>query len=293
MYTIGSDQDFAVQMAASLQQLPYRSAFYMTSPFLISNLKTSTTSSSHLTQNHHFGKRVRKNDKYSSKKHVNKYHKDSSTKQLSNSTNRPAKKSFDIESLLEQHSVTVYNDRRFNTSISGNDTLDNSVDDDSESVATSPFRSPISSYAIYNQLKSLQEQDIASSENLCNRKTSPLTTPRQNGTRPKRIRTIFTPEQLERLEAEFEKQQYMVGNERYYLATTLNLSEAQVKVWFQNRRIKWRRQSLEEHQHRLTSLSIGSTSKQHDDSKYDENHTEENDIDIDESTNNENQLGNI
>lgn len=30
----------------------------------------------------------------------------------------------------------------------------------------------------------------------------------------KRVRTIFTPEQLERLEAEFERQQYMVGTER-------------------------------------------------------------------------------
>jgi hypothetical protein len=34
--------------------------------------------------------------------------------------------------------------------------------------------------------------------------------------KPKRIRTIFTPEQLERLESEFDKQQYMVGNERFY-----------------------------------------------------------------------------
>ena len=34
----------------------------------------------------------------------------------------------------------------------------------------------------------------------------------------KRVRTIFTPEQLERLEAEFERQQYMVGTERYVLA---------------------------------------------------------------------------
>jgi hypothetical protein len=49
-------------------------------------------------------------------------------------------------------------------------------------------------------------------------------------TKPKRIRTIFTPEQLERLESEFDKQQYMVGNERFYLATTLDLTEAQVKV---------------------------------------------------------------
>lgn len=46
----------------------------------------------------------------------------------------------------------------------------------------------------------------------------------------KRVRTIFTPEQLERLEAEFERQQYMVGPERLYLAHTLQLTEAQVKV---------------------------------------------------------------
>ncbi|RXG50713.1 Homeobox protein BarH-like 1b [Armadillidium vulgare] len=57
----------------------------------------------------------------------------------------------------------------------------------------------------------------------------------------KRVRTIFTAEQLERLEAEFARQQYMVGPERLYLAAALQLTEAQVKVWFQNRRIKWRK----------------------------------------------------
>lgn len=46
----------------------------------------------------------------------------------------------------------------------------------------------------------------------------------------KRVRTIFTPEQLERLEAEFERQQYMVGPERLYLAHTLQLTEAQVNL---------------------------------------------------------------
>ncbi|XP_054734272.1 homeobox protein Hox-B1a [Anastrepha obliqua] len=70
----------------------------------------------------------------------------------------------------------------------------------------------------------------------------------------KRVRTIFTPEQLERLEAEFERQQYMVGPERLYLAHTLQLTEAQVKVWFQNRRIKWRKHHLEITQQRLALL---------------------------------------
>lgn len=54
--------------------------------------------------------------------------------------------------------------------------------------------------------------------------------PTPNGGKSKRVRTIFTPEQLERLEAEFERQQYMVGPERLYLAHTLQLTEAQVKV---------------------------------------------------------------
>lgn len=51
----------------------------------------------------------------------------------------------------------------------------------------------------------------------------------------KRVRTIFTPEQLERLEAEFERQQYMVGPERLYLAHTLQLTEAQVSSFNINR----------------------------------------------------------
>lgn len=57
----------------------------------------------------------------------------------------------------------------------------------------------------------------------------------------KRVRTIFTPEQLKRLEQEFSNQMYLVGHDREYLAKSLNLTESQVKVWFQNRRIKFRK----------------------------------------------------
>ena len=64
------------------------------------------------------------------------------------------------------------------------------------------------------------------------------------GSKPKRTRTIFTADQLQRLEKEFDRQQYIVGTQRSYLAADLGLSETQVKIWFQNRRIKWRRKSL-------------------------------------------------
>ena len=57
------------------------------------------------------------------------------------------------------------------------------------------------------------------------------------------------------MEREFHKQQYVVGHERMYLANALNLTEAQVKVWFQNRRIKWRKQHMLSEQTRLNTLT--------------------------------------
>ncbi|XP_059821828.1 homeobox protein not2-like [Hypanus sabinus] len=75
----------------------------------------------------------------------------------------------------------------------------------------------------------------------------------------KRARTIFTHEQLARLEKEFARQQYMVGSERFLLASALRLNESQVKVWFQNRRIKWRKQSLEQQQAKLARLGTVGT----------------------------------
>ena len=59
------------------------------------------------------------------------------------------------------------------------------------------------------------------------------------------------------MEREFHKQQYVVGHERMYLANALNLTEAQVKVWFQNRRIKWRKQHMLSEQTRLNTLATG------------------------------------
>ncbi|ESO10928.1 hypothetical protein HELRODRAFT_72685 [Helobdella robusta] len=57
----------------------------------------------------------------------------------------------------------------------------------------------------------------------------------------KRNRTAFTQQQLKTLESNFFKCKYSIGQERKTLAESLDLTEIQVKVWFQNRRTKERR----------------------------------------------------
>ncbi|KAM7112027.1 ventral anterior homeobox 2 isoform 3-T4 [Ciconia maguari] len=73
--------------------------------------------------------------------------------------------------------------------------------------------------------------------------------------RPKRTRTSFTAEQLYRLELEFQRCQYVVGRERTELARQLNLSETQVKVWFQNRRTKQKKDQSRDSEKRSTATS--------------------------------------
>ncbi|KAE9553014.1 hypothetical protein FO519_003775 [Halicephalobus sp. NKZ332] len=54
----------------------------------------------------------------------------------------------------------------------------------------------------------------------------------------RKARTVFSDQQLQGLEKRFETQRYLSTPERIELATALNLSETQVKTWFQNRRMK-------------------------------------------------------
>ena len=58
----------------------------------------------------------------------------------------------------------------------------------------------------------------------------------------RRNRTVYTDKQLEALEHIFSNSMYLIGPERKALATKLSLKEIQIKVWFQNRRIKYRKQ---------------------------------------------------
>lgn len=55
-------------------------------------------------------------------------------------------------------------------------------------------------------------------------------------------RQAYSAKQLEKLENEFKLDKYLSVSKRMELSKTLNLTEVQIKTWFQNRRTKWKKQ---------------------------------------------------
>ncbi|XP_077564260.1 homeobox protein BarH-like 1 [Haemaphysalis longicornis] len=63
--------------------------------------------------------------------------------------------------------------------------------------------------------------------------------------RARRNRTVFTEGQLMGLERRFDSQKYLSTPDRADLARLLGLTQLQVKTWYQNRRMKWKKQVMQ------------------------------------------------
>ncbi|KAM9795367.1 homeobox protein Nkx-2.5 [Neosynchiropus ocellatus] len=65
---------------------------------------------------------------------------------------------------------------------------------------------------------------------------------RPKGRRRRKPRVLFSQAQVYELERRFKQQRYLSAPERDHLAGVLKLTPTQVKIWFQNRRYKCKRQ---------------------------------------------------
>ena len=62
-----------------------------------------------------------------------------------------------------------------------------------------------------------------------------------DGKKKKKARTTFTGRQIWELENTFKEKKYLTSTERNELAELLNVTDCQVKIWFQNRRTKYKK----------------------------------------------------
>lgn len=141
--------------------------------------------------------------------------------------------------LFETHLCLRFSSLSFYKKKVSTDSLQTDVSDDENAEIdiedrSSPESNPEAivrfQFPSHHPLNHHQEIVVSTSSDLSNCTTI------TKGRKPRRRRTAFTHTQLAYLERKFRCQKYLSVADRSDVADALNLSETQVKTWYQNRR---------------------------------------------------------
>ncbi|OQV24775.1 putative Homeobox protein HMX1 [Hypsibius exemplaris] len=146
--------------------------------------------------------------------------------------------------------ATSMTSRRTISTTSMNKNINGSQDEDDD--LSSPPPSPFSNDG-EGERNPHHHDDREGSKSLA--PSSPPSGCGSNGHRRKKTRTVFSRSQVFQLESTFDLKRYLSSADRAALAASLNLSEQQIKIWFQNRRNKWKRQLSSENDNHLINAS--------------------------------------